>query len=146
MSGIAKQVTLRSPRWHWWGSVGSLAFFVSATAVAIVTPTPLWVRGFLAVCSAICALGLVELALQHVVLSTCGIEVRSKFRRQNVPWSEIAGVTCEKGAGVSLMRVDGSWLVLPEVGESSLGLANSIRAWRKRSGGSVELNHGDPEA
>lgn len=119
------------PAWHWWGVIGALGFFLAVTVVAMVVAAAEWVRLFLSLCTAMGALALVELRLRRVVLHDDDVEIRTSFRQKRVARSRIAGVTWEKGSGVALKLVDGSWLPLPEVGRGSQSLANSIRAWLK---------------
>ena len=91
------------------------------------------VTGAFAAMSVIGVAALIEVALQHVVLGDEELRIRSLTKRRNIARSAIDRVTWETGSGVSVQLEDGRWVKLPEVGGNSEALANSIRAWLKRS-------------
>jgi hypothetical protein len=57
----------------------------------------------------------------------------SSFQSRTIPRVEIERVVWEKGCGVSLVLRDGKGVRLPSVGRNAQGLANTIRAWLKRT-------------
>jgi len=59
--------------------------------------------------------------------------VTSGLRKRRYARSELESVTWEAGSGVAIRTTAGSWLKLPELGHNSQALANSVRAWLKRT-------------
>ncbi|HEX4984818.1 MAG TPA: hypothetical protein VFV71_01975 [Burkholderiales bacterium] len=59
--------------------------------------------------------------------------ITSGFRRRRYARGELESVTWEAGSGVAIRTARGTWLKLPELGHNSQALANSIRAWLKRT-------------
>lgn len=56
---------------------------------------------------------------------------RTIFRKTAIARSDFVKVTWEAGCGVSLLLTDGTWAKVPDLGQNSQGLTNSIRAWLK---------------
>jgi len=65
----------------------------------------------------------------YIILEDNEIRFRGSFRKTVIPKNEIVRVTWEAGCGVSLLLSDGAWAKLPDLGENSQGLTNSLRAW-----------------
>ena len=79
------------------------------------------------------ALWLADMFLKRIVLQADGIFIFSDFRSRTVSRAEIDSVTWEKGGGTSIKLRDGKWVRLPNAGQTSQGLANTIRAWLRRT-------------
>lgn len=56
------------------------------------------------------------------------------LKAQIIPRPQIDSVTWEKGCGASLKLTNGTWVKLPGVTGNAHGLANTVRAWIKRTG------------
>ena len=81
------------------------------------------------------ALWLLDLFTSRIVLtgdSICIISI-SDFTSRTVRRVDIDRVTWEKRGGASIRLHDGKWVRLPSVGRDAQGLANTIRAWLKRT-------------
>ena len=72
---------------------------------------------------------LFESLTSYIRLEDDALCLRSRFTTSRVLRSKIRKVTWEKGSGVTLEFLDGSWVRLPEMFQNSQGLCNSIRAW-----------------
>jgi hypothetical protein len=88
--------------------------------------------GFAAMAVLACG-GVLELATSRIALLGDVLESGSAWSRQRYAAADIASVTWESGCGVSIKLLNGGWAKLPELGYNSQGLANSLRAWLKRS-------------
>jgi len=73
--------------------------------------------------------GIIESFSSYIILEDSEIRYRESFRRTAIPKSDIVRVTWEAGCGVSLLRNDGTWAKVPDLGHNSQSLTNSIRAW-----------------
>lgn len=123
----------RPPRFHVWVVLSSTVLGIVGFAASLAaSSSPWWMLGFGAWVAA-GGLALVELRTTRVELGPEGLTFVRRFRRHFVSRRRIESVTWGKGVGVSLRLVDGEWIGLPEVGPSSQGLANSIRAWLRRT-------------
>ncbi|MDH3423118.1 MAG: PH domain-containing protein [Gemmatimonadota bacterium] len=88
----------------------------------------------LALLDLLLAVGLTDALTTRVELNDQGLIRVANFRRRFVPRAQIESVTWEGGTGVAIRLTDGSWVRLPDVGNSQ-ARANSIRAWIKRTEG-----------
>lgn len=77
--------------------------------------------------------GVAESLLVRVSLLDDALRIRTLLGRRRVPRESIAKVSWEGGSGVAVQLHDGAWIKLPEMGQDSQGLANSIRAWLRRT-------------
>jgi hypothetical protein len=93
--------------------------------------------GALAALALLACVGLAELGTLRIVLSRGGLEVRKLWRVQRYAIEELESVTWEAGVGVSIRLAAGGWARLPELGYNAQGLANTIRAWLKRTKGNA---------
>jgi hypothetical protein len=85
------------------------------------------------VVSAVLCAGVLDARLVRVVLRDDILEVVSLRARRSYRRAEIKSVRWQWGAGVALELTAGGWARLPEVGRDAQSLANSLRAWLKRS-------------
>ena len=69
----------------------------------------------------------------YMRLTDTYLEFRVNFKRTIVQKAEIVKVTWESGCGVAVQLKDGSWVSLPYLGQDSLGVTNSVRAWLNMS-------------
>lgn len=126
-------VTYRSPRSFWlfllFSFLAMLVLTVGTVLSGLGRPYLLGLAAF----SAFLVLAAVELKVQRVTVDPDKLTYVRYFRRRVIPRPEIDSVTWAKGSGVSLKLVDGRWVRLPEVGPSSQGLVNGVRAWLKRT-------------
>jgi hypothetical protein len=81
-------------------------------------------------------LGLVGAARCRIVLDSDTLEVVELWSRKRYARSDIEVVKFEWGSGVFLQVAGGGWTKLPELGRNAQGIANTVRAWRKRANGS----------
>ena len=126
-------VVHRPSPWIWSVMLVTLGIFGGFAALTFQIGAPLWQRAasVLFLVLAVAALG--ELAVRRVELTPAGLLLVSGLRRRLVPRQEIESVTWEKGSGVAIRLQGGRWVRMPDVGPGSQGLANSIRAWLKRT-------------
>ena len=123
----------RTPPSVWIATVIALAIFLAAAIASFYVPVPGWTR-FAFVGAVFLGVGaLIEIALARVELSDSGLTMVRGFRRRFVAREEIESVTWEKGGGVAIRLVGGTWVKLPAVGRTLPGLANGIRAWLNRT-------------
>lgn len=121
----------RSPRW--------VAAFLALVAVGLIIGSILYYRseGLSLMFALMTAFGLFAIVGIADSLSTSvrlysdSLVIMSNFRRRAIPRSELEHVTWEGGVGVSLRMKSGSWVKLPDVGNSQ-SVTNSIRAWIRR--------------
>ncbi len=57
------------------------------------------------------------------------LEYRMNFKFVRILKSDIEKVTWESGCGVSVRLTNGNWEELPNFGQDSRGITNSVRAW-----------------
>ena len=81
------------------------------------------------------AFWLVDVFTKRIVLGGDSIRVVSisNFQSRIIPRAEIDSVTWAKGCDASLILRGGKGVRLPRVGLNPPGLANTIRAWLKRT-------------
>ena len=89
----------------------------------------LWLAAFFCGFGILGIAAFLDLSTSYIRLEEEALYLRSKFTSKCVPRTEIEKVTWEKGAGVSVQLLDGSWVQMPELLQNSQGLSNSIRAW-----------------
>lgn len=90
-----------------------------------------WLFAFFAGFSILGIAGVIESYYMYIVLEDGQIRFRETFRKTVIPKSDIERVTWEAGCGVSLLLKDGTWTKVPDLGQNSQGLTNSITAWLK---------------
>lgn len=123
----------RAARFLWViGTIMSVVV-LGMTAIAFLVPLGVWYRVGFAAFALFSFAGLLELRSRKVVAENDGLTIVSDFRRRVIMRSQIESVAWEAGGGVSLKLADGRWHKLPDVGRTNEGLANSIRAWIKRT-------------
>lgn len=88
-----------------------------------------WISAFFMGFSLLGAAGVVESFTMYILLGETEIRFRETFRKTAIPRSDIVKVTWEAGCGVSLLLNDGTWTKVPDLGQNSQGLTNSIRSW-----------------
>ena len=69
----------------------------------------------------------------RIVLGTESIRIVSSLQSQTVSRTKIDSVSWAKGCRVSLLLQDGTVVRLPNMGRTSQGLTNTIRAWLTKS-------------
>lgn len=97
---------------------------------------PEYHRAYIVPCYAVFGLfWLADVFFTRIELRSDSIKVVSisQFKSQVIPRSQVESVTWEKGCGTSLKLVDGTWVKLSGVTGNAQGLANTIRAWIKRT-------------
>ena len=125
-------MTFRSPRWLRF-LLAFVCLGASVSAVALyrlqgVAASTIGVAGF----AVLAVLGLADALLTRVEVDDAGLTRVSGFRRTRIPRADIDRVTWEAGAGVSVRLSSGSWVKLPDVGNSQ-ARANALRGWLKRT-------------
>jgi len=118
----------------WSVVLGTLGVALALVMIAFAIIAPLWQRLLFVAFALAAVVGALEMAWRRIELTEDGLLFVINFRQRFVPRADIDSVTWEKGAGVSLKLVNGQWLRLPDVGHGSQSLANSIRAWLRRTG------------
>jgi hypothetical protein len=106
------------------GSIAAAAFYYLQEGLT-------WISAFFIGFSVFCVAGIVESFSSYVRLGATEISFRETLGKTVIPKSDISKVTWEAGCGVSLLLCDGAWVKVPDLGQNSQGLANSIRAWLK---------------
>lgn len=104
------------------GSAAAAAYFHSEEGLT-------WIAAFFIGFSIFAVAGVVESFRTYIILSDTEIRFRETFRKSAISRKDIVKVTWEAGCGVSLLLADGTWTNLPDLGQNSQGLTNSIRAW-----------------
>jgi hypothetical protein len=128
----AGRKVFRVPRSAWVVTAGAFVVVLAFTAIAFAVGMSWWYRAGFVAFSGLFVVAFVELAVEHVTLDGDEIRFVRGFKRRAMRRREIAGVTWEKGAGVSIRLHEGGWQRLPPVGGTSQGVTNSIRAWLAR--------------
>ena len=90
-----------------------------------------WMTAFFVGFSIIGVAGIVESVSSYIRLEDSEIRFRQTLGKTAISKNDIRSVTWEAGCGVSLLLNDGTWVKLPDLGQNSLGLTNSIRSWLK---------------
>jgi hypothetical protein len=124
----------RPPRSVWRITLTLFAIVLALTIVTFVVELEPWYRLTLVALCALFVVSFAELATRRIALDDERLILVDHFRRRAICRTAIDSVTWEKGGGVSLKLHDGSWARLPEVGNGSQALSNSIRAWLARTG------------
>lgn len=123
----------RSPTWLMrFLGIASLASAVGAGLLHVRAGVTAYSMG-LDLVALLMLVGFADALMTRVELNEEGLVRVDRFRRRFVPRAQIDSVKWEAGAGVAIRLIDGSWLGLPDVGNSQ-ARANSIRAWIKRTG------------
>ena len=104
------------------GSIAAAAYFYQQEGLT-------WISAFFMGFSMFGAAGIVESFSMYILLGETEIRFRETFRKTAIPKSDIVKVTWEAGCGVSLLLSDGTWAKVPDLGQNSRGLTNSIRSW-----------------
>ena len=81
-----------------------------------------------AVLTAFFTLGLLDLLVSRIELTPAALRIIELHRRRSIPRTEIVSAKAD-GGSVFLQLRNGSWLKLPDTGESSTGVLNTVRAW-----------------
>ncbi|HKB59766.1 MAG TPA: hypothetical protein VKC56_06920 [Gallionellaceae bacterium] len=76
-------------------------------------------------------LGFVDALSTRVEFRGETLTVVRNLRRAEYPRASLISVMCAKGMHVSVRRVSGEVVELPDVGESNQGLARALRTWLK---------------
>ena len=127
-------VIFRSRTWQlWFLGIASLASAIGAGLLHVTEGVSPYSIG-LDILAFLMVVGLAEALMTRVELNDEGLIRVANFRRRFVPRAQIDNVTWEAGTGVAIRLTDGSWVRLPDVGNSQ-ARANSIRAWIKRTEG-----------
>jgi len=85
------------------------------------------------VMSAVASLGFAQTLLAYIHLQDDALVISSGLKKRRHERATLDSVTWEAGSGVSIKKVDGTWIQLPEMGYNSQSLSNSIRAWLRRT-------------
>lgn len=104
------------------GSIAAAAYFYSQEGLS-------WISAFFIGFSILGLAGVVESFSMYILLEERQIRFRETFRKTVIPKTDIVRVTWEAGCGVSLLLRDGTWAKVPDLGQNSQGLTNSIRSW-----------------
>jgi hypothetical protein len=104
------------------GSIVAAAFCYSQEGLT-------WICAFFIGFSILGVAGVVESFFMHIRLDESQISFRESFQKTVIPKGDIVKVTWEAGCGVSLLLSDGTWAKVPDLGQNSQGLTNSIRSW-----------------
>lgn len=131
MSRSDPERIFRSPGW--------VAIFLAVVAVGLTIASALYYRSegisltfaLMAAFALLAIVGMADSLTTSVKLYIDSLVITSNFRRRMIPRSELEHVTWEGGVGVSMKMKSGSWVKLPDVGNSQ-SVTNSIRAWLKR--------------
>lgn len=124
----------RSPIWlSCFLGIGALASGVGAGLLFLNEGVSAYSVG-LGLLAVFLVVGLADALVTRVEFNDEGLIRVANFRRRFVRRAEIENVTWEGGTGVAIRLTDGSWVRLPDVGNSQ-ARANSIRAWIKRTEG-----------
>jgi hypothetical protein len=121
----------RSPTW--------LKVFLPASAILVPVLTIVeyrteelsWIFFGLLILSVFMTVSVVAVFTERIELDENELKITHNFQRTVVPRANIEKATWAKGCGALLLLKDGGSIKLPEVGENSQGLCNSIRAWVK---------------
>jgi len=134
---MAKKTTLRTEfrarRWLRLLVLGVCVLFVAGFSYSYRLQGLGWQSAAYAALSILGIAALAETFLVRVVLLEDAALLVTLRGRQRLPRESIASVKWEGGSGVALHMRDGSWVKLPEMGQNSQGLSNSIRAWLRRT-------------
>lgn len=131
-------MTFRTPAWFrsllGFLCVGTLLGTVVLYRTQGLSASTVGLAGF----ALLAVLGLADALVTRVEVDEEGLTRVAGFRRQEIPRTDIDRVTWESGTGVSVHLTNGSWVKLPDVGNSQ-ARANSLRSWLKRtaSGGAA---------
>ncbi len=92
-----------------------------------------WVIAFYACFGLVCLAAVLDVMTAFMELGESSVRMRSSFRLQEIAKSEIESASWTKGCPVTLRLNTGRIIPVPSFGQNSQGLANSIRAWLKRT-------------
>lgn len=124
---------LRPRAWLFTSALSAAILFISGAVFSYRHAGWNWVSIAFAGLSLLGCVGVAELATTRIVLSEHGLETGSMWSRRRYSAGDIVSVTWESGSGVSVKLSTGGWAKVPELGYNSQGLANTLRAWLKRS-------------
>ena len=108
------------------GSIAAAAYYYHQEGLS-------WMTAFFIGFSILGVAGIVESFFSYIRLEATEIRFRETFGNTVIPRKDITRVTWEAGCGVSLLLSDGTWVKVPDLGNNSQGLTNSIRSWLKDS-------------
>ena len=77
--------------------------------------------------------GIIETYTSFLRLEESQLSFRETFRSTVIAKSDIEKVTWEAGCGSSVLLTNGQWVRLPDLGQNSQGVTNSVRAWLEAS-------------
>ena len=124
-------VIFRSPTWSlWFLGIACLATALGAALLYVTSGVSISSIG-LGIVALLTTVGFADGLMTRVELNDEGLTRVANFQRRFIPRAQIDSVTWEAGTGVAIRLTDGSWVRLPDVGNSQ-ARANSIRAWIKR--------------
>jgi hypothetical protein len=76
---------------------------------------------------------LADVFTTRIVLGPQNIRIVSSLHSQTISRTKIDSVSWAKGCRVSLLLQDGTVVRLPNMGRTSQGLTNTVRAWLRKS-------------
>jgi hypothetical protein len=137
MSEEIRPQILRPKRWLLALVTGVAGLFIAGAMFADGQSGWTFTSVTLAIMSGLAVAGVVEVATSRVVLSADTLEAGSIWSRRRYAAADIESVTWSAGSGVSVKLSNGRWAKMPELGYNAQGLANTLRAWLKRSSASA---------
>ena len=123
------QTQFRPPTWQLIMSLVIAIAFPIGTVIQYQFAGLDWISASLILFSAFGVLGLVETLTTRLELTDSELLVSRWFRQKSIARARVVKVTWAAGVNVSIRLDDDSWVKLPEVGNGSQALCNSIRAW-----------------
>jgi Bacterial PH domain len=92
-----------------------------------------WITVVFGCLAAAAILAVIEAFRLRISLEDDGIEIATLLGRRQIPREQILSARWEAGCGVSLQLTQDRSLVLPDTGHDAQGVANSLRAWLRRT-------------
>ena len=131
MSKIGVERVFRAPRWVQAASACSALLFLVVAILSYRTDGLSLVTLALLSLVPIAVLGLIDAITQRIELHPDHIVIVRNLSRRKYPRDMFVKAQWGKGVPTALLTNADSWIDLPGVGTSGLGLANSLRAWIK---------------
>ena len=123
-----------APTWMKVGCVFAVVAFPLASYIIYVANGFTWLFAATLALASVALAGAFDAFTSKVEIYPEHLVVVANLRRREYGRSQFVSVSAAKGVPITLQLQSGGNLELPPVGKNTQGMANSLRAWLRKSG------------